>query len=205
VKILGFAHATFANLKDSFDTGHGAVYTFKDISDSPAKEGWLQHDVGLHTIQIYDKPLPLEITSYPNSPLSSVEMVDVFSDYLAVGNEIRSSTFHSEFFNFLTHFSSRAFRDTPAELQINQIAFGRTVKLKYDPFGSPMGEYLDDSSLCGLGFFVDRISIESLMGCPVSNQYEKMSEKFELDLGANRFDILFVRLKGVNIELIARR
>lgn len=185
--------------------GRDAVHTFLDIPDSPAKEGWLQHNVGLHTIQIYDKPLPLEVTSYSNSSISTVEMVKVLDKYLTVGNVIRSSTFNSEFFNFLTHFSSRATMNNPTELQINQIGLGRVVKLRYDPLGSPMGVYLDEPSLCGLGFFVDEISMKSLSSCPVSNHYEKISEKIELDLGANRFDILFVRLKGVNVELIARR
>jgi len=204
MKILGFAHATFANVLVPLSRDFEPEYTFRQIPNPPAKREWLKHDSRLHSIEIYNRPLPLELTTYSNSTSTKNELGATLERYLNNENVIRSSTFSLEFFQFVLHFSSRAFLNDLGELEINQIVFGKSIKLKIDPSACSMGEYLDDSSLCCLAFFVDEISPSSLENCPVSDCFEKVSEEFEINLRASRYVIKLVRLRGVNIELIAR-
>lgn len=205
MKILGFAHATFANVTVPLSNNFELEYSFDQIPDSHAKRDWLKQDLGLHSIQIYKTPFPFEVTTYSNFTATNVEISAVLERYFNNEDAICSSTFGLEFFQFLLHFSSRAFLKSSDELQINQIVFGKSIKFKIDNNASPMAQFLDESSLCCLAFFVDELSITSLENCPVSHHFEKVSEEFEIDLRANKYAITLLKLKGVNIELIARR
>jgi hypothetical protein len=90
------------------------------------------------------------------------------------------------------------------ELQINQLSLGKFITFRIESDADPMAEFLDDSSLVCLAFYVDEISLDSLKKFPVSHHFEKMSEEFEVNLKANRYLIRLLRVKGVNIELITR-
>lgn len=203
MKILGFAHATFANVVAQPGDDSELKYSFSQIPDSPAKRDWLKGELGLHSIQIYNRPLPFEITTYSNSTSTKVKLGDVIERFFNSG-VIFSSSFNVDFFQFLLHFSSNAFLKNTNELQINQLSLGKFITFRIERDADPMAEFLDDSSLACLAFYVDEISLDSLEKFSVSHHFEKMSEEFEVNLKANRYLIRLLRVKGVNIELITR-
>lgn len=205
MKILAFSHLTFCLPegaksfgKDIFGSG-----TEVRVQNHVNKKIFMQEDTSTH--YLYWNKIGIEVTAYLNtrfnSPTSRELAYKFLTDYASCPYQIKMC-FSPEFISFLNEFGKLEKIDNHGFV-LKGVGVFKDLKIFSDctgPFSKP-NQYLDEAGLSGIAVYVDSVA-ESI-------EFEKTlgaikSEPYEVWLENRKFQVQFIQIGGVNIELLSR-
>jgi hypothetical protein len=203
MKIIGFAHLGFALPISQFPIKIPNSINFTKVLNSPDKKLLMLKKSKFHNLQIDIKGLEvLFYTSIKNNKKRNV--LNEINTFLNSKNLILSPNFNRKFFKIieaLAHKSSWLQEET---LQIYGVGGLKDATLGFAKHGLAFNNYLDEEGLVAIAFYVNEINSNRIIEL-IDDRSAVVTNSFELKIGANLFNILFVQIEGVIIEFIQRK
>lgn len=205
MKILAFSHLTFSLPeeaksfgKDIFGNG-----TEIEVQNHANKKIFMKGESATH--YLYWNKIGIEITSYLNTrfnfPDSRRLAYKFLANYASVPYQIKIC-YSSEFISFLKEFG-RLEKINNDEFLLKGIGVFKDFKILHDctgPFSKP-NQYLDEAGLSAIAVYIDSVADSIQFGNAL---VEVKSKPYEVCLGNRKFQVQFVKIGGVNIELLSR-
>jgi len=203
MKIIGFAHLTFTLPISKFPIKDHGWLTYIDLENKPEKKLLMSNDLDTHNIQLNGNGT--EVTYY--NVIENNNTNNVMNSILQFNKQnttVVSSNFTEGVLNFIQSLTYRSLRENKQHLQIKGVGGLYGIELLYSNKGLWFEENLDSIGVTGIAFYVDQINL-TLVSKLTSEFNLYVYDTFSFDIGANSFNILFIRSGGVIFEFIQRK
>lgn len=202
MKLLGFGHLTiFLNDKCRPPAINRVTY-YEELENCSQKKKISINYQKLHNLEIYNHDYKIEIVSYPD-PIDSLKCEsncsELFSELLAHKNIIYSSSFTKKFFDsFCQIFSLEMHKNT--SISVPTLSKKSSIILKYSLEGQAFNSSLGSVGFNSLALYVNKID-RGLLG---NMGFNPVTDTMNLKIDGISFEIVFLKLEGVLIELLRR-
>ena len=205
MKILAFSHLTFCLPeeaksfgKDIFGNG-----TETRVQNHANKKIFMDGQTSTH--YLYWNKIGIEVTSYLNTrfnyPDSRNLAYKFLTDYASAPYQVKIC-YSPEFISFLNEFG-RLEKIGKNGFLLKGVGVFKDFKIFKDctsPFSKP-NQYLDEAGLSGIAVYIDSIA-ESMELTKTLGEVK--SEPYKVCLRNRKFQVQFIKIGGVNIELLSR-
>ena len=203
MKIIGFAHLTFTLPISKFPIKDFGWLTYTELENKPEKKLLMISNLDTHNIQL--NGTGTEVTYYNVIENNNTNIVlNNILQFNEKNSIVVSSNFTEEVLNFIQRLTYRGLRENRLQLQIKGLAGLRGIELLHSNKGFGFEENLDSIGVTGIAFYVDQINLTSVSKL-ISEFNVHIYDTFTFDIGANSFNILFIRFGGVIFEFLQRK
>ena len=207
MKVLGLAHLTVC-APHGYSPGIGAPkFEFSDISNPGEKFPLMTSPWATHDIRIFEGRANLEITSYGSPSDGNVpepNLESLVAEALGEGF-IRSSAFTSDSLKHMAEVLGIPLRNYDGQsLTIPTLFPGQSATLVSDKNGPRFQTKLDKFGLVAIAVYVSGISEHEVASLRKRAEVTAASSVFTMKLDSQEFDICFVSIGRVRIELLSR-
>ena len=203
MKIIGFAHLGFAFPISQFPVEIPNSVSFTKVLNAPEKKLLMLKKSKYHNLQIDMNGLELlfydSIDKKENRNV--LYEIDTFQNSK---NLILSSSFSPAFFKLIESLARKSSWTEEGTLRIHGLGGLRDATLGYKQQGLVFNTYLDEEGLVSVGFYVNELNTK-IISQLISDKRAIITNTFEIKIGNNLFNILFVQTEGVIIEFIQRK
>ena len=204
MKILGFAHITFALPLREFPGPFICQETHQELVNSGSKLKLMRHKDSLHNLQLIEGNT--EITYYESLVASDQksEITNSIQKHIQNPKELLIGNISVTVLQVLNTLAPRSGFISQDSLRIKGVGtLSETILTKSDS-GVYFNEFLDEHGPVALGFYVDKLdqNLEESFS-NMATQIETQ-EPFEFRVGKNFFKIQFATIEGVNFEFLQR-
>jgi hypothetical protein len=205
MKILAFSHLTFTLPREATSFGNDIFgnSTEIEVQNHANKKIFMGSESATH--YLYWNKIGIEITSYHNTKFNFPEShrlaYEFLANYANVPYQIKIC-YSPEFISFLKEFG-RLKKIRNKEFLLKGVGVFNDLKILHDctgPFSRP-NQYLDEAGLSAIALYVDSVAESIQFG---NTFVELKSKPYEVCLGSRKFQVQFVKIGGVNIELLSR-
>jgi hypothetical protein len=212
VKVLGFAHVTFCVPTEfRFQDRIQGLLLDQVIPNHAEKHALQLSPHELHGIKVYASPfhaalIELCIYPYPKRRLLASWTVMLQCNWMIRSrSRLRSKSFTPEFLDGLNSLFGIKGAKTPLSLQVPTLSRSKFVELSNCGFGPRFKSRLDQIGPVSLAFWVDSLETFASGEFDLREVATSATDVFELEVDGRVLSIVFLRLEGVLIELIARK
>ncbi len=212
VKVLGFAHVTFCVPTEfRFQDRNQGFLLDQVIPNHVAKHPLQLSPHELHGIKVYASPFHaalIEFCTYHNPKrrlLASWTVMLKYNWMVRSRSRLRSKSFTPEFLDGLHSLFGIKGAKTPHSLRVPTLSRSKFVELSNCRFGPRFKSKLDQIGPVSLAFWVDTLDTFSIEELDLREVASLATDVFELEVDGRVLSIVFLRLEGVLIELIARK
>ena len=205
MKILAFSHLTFCLPEEAKSFGKDIFGNGTEVrvQNHENKKIFMEGESSTH--YLYWNKIGIEVTSYLNTRFYSSDSHKLaykfLTDYASVPYQIKIC-YSPEFISFLNEFGRLEKIDNNGFL-LKGVGVFKDFKIFKDctsPFSNP-NQYLDEAGLSGIAFYIESFAKSVQFGKTLG---EVKSEPYEVSLGNRKFQVQFIKIGGVNIELLSR-
>ena len=204
MKILGFAHITFALPLRDFPGEFNCQETHQELVNSESKLKLMKHKDSLHNLELIEGNT--EITYYESlvSSDQKSEIVNSIQRHIQNPQELLIGNTNVTVLQVLNTLAPRSVLISQNSLKIKGVGTLSGITLTRSDLGLHFNEFLDEHGPVALGFYVDKI--DQNLGESFSEIVTKIEiqDPFQLRIGENFFKILFVTIGGINFEFLQR-
>jgi hypothetical protein len=205
MKILGFAHITFALPLNEYPVPVRSSELYEKMENAPNKLKLMNHGNQLHNLQIFESKLELAYYASLNKLLHEIETEIVLQNYFESYSHIYIKNLSNSALAILNLMAVRSRFITSNELKIFGIGTLKDITLVSSISGIYMNKYLDDFGPVALAFYVDKLEPElhNFVGHLSTNL--EVHDPFDFRIGKNKFKIQFISIEGLHIEFLQRQ
>lgn len=205
MKILAFSHLTFCLPEEAKSFGKDIFGNGTEVrvQNHANKKIFMEEESSTH--YLYWNKIGIEVTAYLNtrfnSPASRELAYKFLTDYAIAPYQIKMC-YSPEFISFLNEFGRLEKIDNHGFL-LKGVGIFKDFKIFNDctgPFSKP-NQYLDEAGLSGIAVYIDSVAESIKFGKTLG---EIKSEPYEVWLENRKFQVQFIKIGGVNIELLSR-
>lgn len=206
MKILAFSHLTFCLPEEAKSFGKDIFGNGTEVrvQNHANKKIFMEEESTTH--YLYWNKIGIEVTSYLNTKFNSPDSREFaykfLTDYASAPYQIKIC-YSPEFISFLNEFGRLVKIDNHGFL-LKGVGVFKDFKIFNDctgPFSRP-NRYLDEAGLSGIAVYIDSVAESIQFGKTLG---EIKSEPYEVSLGNREFKVQFIKIGGVNIELLSRK
>lgn len=205
MKILAFSHLTFCLPeevksfgKDIFGNG-----TEVRVQNHANKKIFMKGQSSAH--YLYWNKIGIEVTSYLNTRFNHPDSRNLaykfLTDYASAPYQVKIC-YSPEFISFLNEFGKLEKIEKNSFL-FKGVGVFKDFKIFNDcasPFSKP-NQYLDEAGFSGIAVYTDSVAEDMELAKTLA---EVKSQPYEVWLRNRKFQVQFIRIGGVNIELLSR-
>ena len=203
MKIIGFAHLGFAFPISQFPVEIPNSIKFIKVLNSPEKKLLMLKKSKFHNLQIDMNGLELLFYTATKKRVNKSLLRDINS-FQTSKKLILSPNFNHTFLMLIEALARKSSWLADEKLQIYGLGGLADATLGFDKLGLKFGNYLDEEGLVSIAFYVNEIDSNRVKEL-ISDKSAIVTSSFEIKIGVNLFNILFVQTEGVIIEFIQRK
>jgi hypothetical protein len=203
MKIIGFAHLGFAFPISQFPVYMPNSIKFIKVLNTPEKKLLMLKKSKFHNLQIDMNGLEFLFYTTTKKRENKYLLRDI-NFFQTSKNLILSPNFNHTFLMFIEALARKSTWLTDEKLQICGLGGLSDATLGFDKLGLIFGNYLDEEGLVSIAFYVNEIDSNKVKEL-ISDKSAIVTSSFEIKIGVNLFNILFVKTEGVIIEFIQRK
>jgi hypothetical protein len=177
--------------------------SFTKILNAPEKKLLMLKKSKFHNLQIDMNGL--ELLFYTSTETKEnknfLPEIDTFHNSK---NLILSSSFNHAFFKLIEALARKSSWTEEGTLRIHGLGGLRDATLGYKKHGLAFNNYLDEEGLVSIAFYVNELN-SKVISQLISERSAIITNSFEIKIGDNLFNIMFVQTEGVIIEFIQRK
>jgi len=204
VKILGFAHITFALPLREFPGQFICHQTYQELPNSTSKLELMRHKDSLHNLQLLEGNT--EITYYESLVASDQksEIQNSIQEHILNPRELIIENISHTVLQILNTLAPRSVFISQDSLRVKGIGTLSDIILTRSDLGLYFNEFLDEHGPVALAFYVDNLDQN------LEEPFREMATEIEIHepflfrAGENSFKIQFVTIGGVNFEFLQR-
>ncbi len=205
MKILGFAHLTFALSLGDFPGPFTCLETYQRLDNAGSKLELMKHKDYHHNLQLVG--VHTELTYYESLDSSNQkrEIRNTIQKHIQNPKEIWIKNMSVTVLQVLNSLAPRSLFISQNSLRIKGVGTLSEVTLTKSDSGMHLNEFLDEYGPVALGFYVDKFDQNLEVLYSELNINIEVQEPFEFRVGKNFFKILFVKIGGINFEFLQRK
>ena len=203
MKIIGFAHLGFAFPISQFPVEIPNSIKFIKVLNSPEKKLLMLKKSKFHNLQIDMNGLELLFYT-ATKKIENKSLLRDINSFQTSKKLILSPNFNHTFLMFIEALARKSSWLADEKLQIYGLGGLADATLGFDKLGLKFGNYLDEEGLVSIAFYVNEIDSNRVKEL-ISDKRAIVTSSFEIKIGVNLFNILFVQTEGVIIEFIQRK
>lgn len=204
MKILGFAHLTFALPLGEFPGPFICLETYQQLDNAGSKLKLMRHKDYLHNLQLVGGYTELTYYESLGSSDQNREIANTIQKHLKNPKEIWIENMSVTVLQILNSLAPRSSFISQNSLRIKGVGTLSEVTLTRSDSGMYLNEFLDEYGPVALGFYVDKLDQNLAVLFNELAINIEIQEPFEFRVGKNFFKILFVKLGGINFEFLQR-
>jgi hypothetical protein len=203
MKIIGFAHLGFALPISQFPVEMPNSISFTKVLNTPEKKLLMLKKSKFHNLQIDMNGLELLFytTTETKKNKNFLDEIDTFHNSK---NLILSSSFNHAFLKLLEALARKSSWTEEGTLRIHGLGGLRDATLGFKKYGLAFNNHLDEEGLVSIAFYVNELN-SKVISQLISERRAIITNSFEIKIGDNLFNIMFVQTEGVIIEFIQRK
>jgi len=203
MKIIGFAHLGFVFPISQFPVYMPNSIKFIKVLNTPEKKLLMLKKSKFHNLQIDMNGLEFLFYTATKKRENKYLLRDINS-FQASKNLILSSNFNHTFLMVIEALARKSSWLAEEKLQIYGLGGLANATLGFDKLGLEFSNYLDEEGLASIAFYVNEINSNRIKEL-IFDKNAIVTNSFEVKIGVNLFNIMFVKTEGVIIEFIQRK
>lgn len=203
MKIIGFAHLGFVFPISQFPVYMPNSIKFINVLNTPEKKLLMLKKSKFHNLQIDMNGLEFLFYTATKKRENKYLLRDINS-FQTSKNLILSPNFNHTFLMVIEALARKSSWLAEETLQIYGLGGLANATLGFDKLGLGFSNYLDEEGLASIAFYVNEINSSRIKEL-ISDKSAIVTNSFEVKIGVNLFNIMFVKTEGVIIEFIQRK
>jgi hypothetical protein len=203
MKIIGFAHLGFVFPISQFPVYLPNSIKFIKVLNTTEKKLLMLKKSKFHNLQIDMNGLEFLFYTATKKRENKYLLRDINS-FQTSKNLILSPNFNHTFLMVIEALARKSSWLAEEKLQIYGLGGLANATLGFDKLGLEFSNYLDEEGLASIAFYVNEINSNRIKEL-ISDKSAIVTNSFEVKIGVNLFNIMFVKTEGVIIEFIQRK
>jgi hypothetical protein len=205
MRILGFAHLTFALPSSIFPLPFESQGTFQHIENAKSKLALMKNKDETHNLQLIGGDLELTYYDALNVYHDKASVTNLIQNYIVPNKEIYIENINIRILEILNFLAPQAIFVKENSLKIKGVGTLRDITLTKSDSGLRFTEFLDEVGPTALGFYVDQLDQNFDLCVRDFSTSVSILEPFTLRVGSNTFNIQFAKIGEINFEFLQRK